>query len=83
MDGEDPVLCRVIEVSRVTKIIKVIDKGKMTDPLIIEGKTIETGCKDGNHPVLLHKVTIEANPMVPANLIVVLTYANLGLPVGQ
>ena len=55
----------------------------MMDPLIIEGKTIETGCKDGNHPMPLHKVTIEANPMVPANLIVVQTFTDLGLLVGH
>ena len=55
----------------------------MTDPLIIEGKTIETGCKDGNHPMPLHEVTIEANPMVPTDLIVVQTFTDLGLLVGH
>ena len=36
---------------------KAIDKGKMTDLPIVEDKTIETGFKDGNHPMPLHKET--------------------------
>ena len=83
MDEEDLALCKVIETFRVTKIIKIKDKGKMTDLPIIEGKTIETGCKDGNHPMPLHQETIEADPMVPENLTVVPTYTDLGLLVGH